>query len=40
MDVMIALAFMAALVVLAAMAGGFGFDSRGYEPRSTSGEHR
>jgi hypothetical protein len=40
MDGMIALALIIAIVVLAAVAEGFGFDSRDYEPRTAIGEHR
>ena len=37
---MIALAFIIAIVVLAAVAEGFGFDSRDYDPRTAMGDHR
>ena len=40
MDGMIPLFFIIALVVLAAVAETFGFDSRDYEPRNAMGEHR
>lgn len=40
MDGTIALIIIVAVVVLAAVAESFGFDSRDYEPRGTLGEHR
>jgi hypothetical protein len=40
MDEMIALAFIIAIVVLAAVAESFGFDSRDYDPRTAMGDHR
>ena len=37
---MIALAFIIAIVVLAALAESFGFDSRDYEPKNAMGDSR
>ena len=37
---MIALAFIIAIVVLAAVAESFGFDSRDYEPKNAMGDTR